>query len=364
MVANELVLYIKQQLQRGYDIAAIRSFLIQNNYPQQEVDAAIQYLFSRGAQQPTQPQTPKTQPPIFSKKTILIVFVLLIVLTAIALTAWLFMNIEIAEELPISFNIKVDVDMVAPGGTLYISNEFINLPDEREYPTTIYYTITDTTKTRIDSWQISFGASDAIIKNTKYAVIPSTQQGTYTLEAKMSYGTISNQAKTSFKVSTSKEELAEAEDKAEEKVEEVEKEEEEEITVLEEAKEGEEELEETAEDVSVTRETSIPSSNDYQNYAAAKELAATDAESAVGYCEQISTLTKKDECYWAVAKASGEKNYCEDIVADHTRDACWIGFAFDKNDYTVCEEIANPFIKQSCEQLEKVAELKMQQGVS
>ena len=99
-------------------------------------------------------------------------------------------------------------------------------------------------------------------------------------------------------------------------------------------------------------------SDDYVNYNTAKELAATDAAGATQYCDSIVSATKKDECYWAVAKASGDKSYCGTIVADNTRDACWIGFAFDKNDYTVCDEIANPFIKQSCQQLEKVNELK------
>lgn len=417
MVDMSLVMYIKNQLQKGYDSATIRKFLLENNYPAQEVDAALQ---SAGAvQQGTAPQYPPQQQtaqqqlvqyikqylkqgysveqirtyllqygypsfvvqyalteatkkrfafPIIpklalpSRKTFFISLLILFVLAIIAATTWFFMNIKVEEAKPeITFGISVDKSTVAPGETLYITNDFSNLPSEREYKATIYYTIVDATGTQIDSWEISFGAEDAVVKNTKYALLPSIDPDDYVLEGKMVYGTVSKQEKTSFTVTISEEELVAAEEKAEE---EAAKEEAitEEVSVEEEVSEEEREKEE-AEEVVVKQEvtiTGIPTASDYQNYATAKELAATDAEGAAVYCEKISSLSKKDECYSTIARESKDKSYCEQIVSDPTRDSCWVSFAFNQQDYTVCAEIANPFIKQSCEQLEKVAALKEQ----
>lgn len=402
MVDTSLVMYIKNQLQKGYDSATIRKFLLENNYPAQEVDAALQSMQQQTAQQQLvqyikqylkqgysaeQIRTyllqygyspfvvqyalteatkkrfafpiPKLALP--SRKTFFILFLILFVLAIIAATAWFFMNIKVEEAKPeITFGISVDKSTVAPGETLYITNDFSNLPSEREYKTTIYYSIVDATGTQIDSWEISFDTDDAVVKNTKYALLPSIDPDDYVLEGKMVYGAVSKQEKTSFTVTISEEELVAAEEQAEEEAAK-EKAITEEVSVEEEVSEEEEREEEEAEEVVVKQEvtiTGIPTASDYQNYATAKELAATDAEGAAAYCEKISSLSKKDECYSAIARESKDKSYCEEIVSDPTRDSCWVSFAFNQQDYTVCAEIANPFIKQSCEQLEKVAALK------
>ncbi len=388
MVDSSLISYIQQQLRNGYDANTIKNALLQNNYPPQEIDAAFQALSGVSPQQVQQLATYIKQnlaqgyslqqiqqfllqqgyPPAavqqafqkalkkpfkVSTKSILIVFLSLLIIAIVAATAWFFMNIQTTTEPEISFGINVDLDAVAPGNMLYINNDFVNFPQTRQYPITIYYVLNDDTQTRIDSWQISMGATDPLLKNTKYSVSRTTTSGEYTIDATMNYGTISRQASTAFTVTASKEEIAAAEQRAEEKA-------------AEEAEEAEEQEEEetteTSETVETTYESTVPGQDDYKNLASAKEIAATDPTTAIGYCDLISTQTKMDECYWSVAKTSGDKTYCQTIVADHTRDACWIGFAFDKSDYTVCENIANPFIKQSCDQLKKVAELKAMQS--
>ena len=93
--------------------------------------------------------------------------------------------------------------------------------------------------------------------------------------------------------------------------------------------------------------------DDYVNLAAAKELAETDDAGAAQYCDLIQSMSKKDDCYWAVARLSEDKSYCESVVSDVTRDSCWIGFALNNQDYSVCENIGNTFIKQNCENQQK-----------
>ncbi len=352
---TNLVNYFKQYMQQGYSAEQVQNFLIQNGYPANVVAAAKEKATKKGFQLP--------QLALPSKKTVLLLLLFLLIAGAVAATAWFFMNIEAEEEPEIDFDVSIAVDVVAPGETLYINNDFINFPEKRPYSITIYYTINDKqTLTRVDSWQVSVDTADSILgaKSVKHTILRTTEPGEYELNVKLSYGTTTKQLYEYFTVSTSEEEIAKAEEvAAEEEVSEEVIEE----TKVEEAVEEEPVAEEPAEEVVETvSEAGIPSSNDYVNLATAKEVAKTDAAAAAEYCAAISTLTQQDDCYWNVAKNSGDKSYCEDVVADHTRDACWIGFAFDKADYTVCDNISNPFIKQSCEQLEKVAELQAMQG--
>ncbi len=356
--AEMLVNYFKQYMQQGYSAEQVQTFLLQNGYPANSVAEAKEKATKKGFQFPSM-QLP-------SKKAILVLFLLLLIAGAIAATAWFFMNLETEEEPEIDFDVSIAVDVVAPGETLYINNDFINFPEKRPYSITIYYTINEKqTLTRVDTWQVSVDTTDSILeaKSVKHTILRTTEPGEYELNVKVSYGTTTKQLYEYFTVSTSEEEIASAEEVA------VEQEVQQEEAVVEETETqetaGEEEEaapEETEEVVEATSEAGIPSSNDYVNLATAKEVAKTDAAAAAEYCAAISTLTQQDDCYWNVAKNSGDKTYCENVVADHTRDACWIGFAFDKADYTVCDNISNPFIKQSCEQLEKVAELQAMQG--
>lgn len=349
-----LVTYFKQYMQQGYAPEQIQNFLIQQGYPQNVVVAAKEKATKKGFQLP--------QLALPSKKSILILSLFLLIAGTIVATAWFFMNIKTEEEQEVSFDVSIAVDVVAPGDTLYINNDFINFPEKRLYSITVYYTINDKqTLTRVDSWQVSADISDSLLeaKSVKHTILRTIGPGDYELNVKMNYGTTTKQVYEYFTVSTSEEEIAEAEEAATE--EEIVTEEKEEVSIEEEAEEAASETieEEIVETVS---EAGIPTSNDYVNLATAKEVAKTDAASAAEYCAAISTLSQQDDCYWNVAKNSGDKSYCENVVADHTRDACWIGFAFDKADYTVCDNISNPFIKQSCEQLEKVAELQAMQG--
>ena len=383
MVDSRLVSYIQEQLRNGHDASSIRGLLLQNNYPTKDIDAAFQAIGGVSKQQIHQlagyikqntakgysgqqiqqfliqqgyPQTAVNsafqqamkKPFVLPVKTLLITFLIILIITALGATVWFFMNIETTATLEPAFSISLDIDTLAPEDTLYINNDFTNFPQTRKYSITIYYTLNNKSQTRIDSWQISMGASDALLKNTKYVIPRTTTPGIYSVDATLNYGTLSRQASADFTVSVNEEEIAAAEVRSE--------------TTQEKTPEQETEKPTTIEVVETTYESTVPGQDDYKNLANAKEIAPTDPATALQYCALISTQTKIDECYWNVAKLSGDKSYCEIIVADHTRDSCWIGFAFEQNDYTVCENIANPFLKQSCDQLKKVAELKAMQG--
>jgi len=121
---------------------------------------------------------------------------------------------EPEEEPEIDFDVSIAVDVVAPGETLYINNDFINFPEKRSYSITIYYTINDKqTLTRVDSWQISIDSTDSILeaKSVKHTIPRTTEPGKYELNVKLSYSATTKQLYEYFTVSTSEEEIAQAE---------------------------------------------------------------------------------------------------------------------------------------------------------
>ncbi|MBI5072467.1 hypothetical protein HZA99_01475 [Candidatus Woesearchaeota archaeon] len=347
-----LVNYVRQYLKQGYTLQQIETFLLQNRYPPFIVQKAIADAQSQQRKGFSLPHISLPSP-----KFLLIVFLIFLIIAALAGTAWFFLNTTTSQEQPVDFSVTLDTDTLAPGETLYINNDFINFPSPRQYPITLYYTINDKeTLTRVDSWQLSFDISDRL-KNEKHIILRTIAPAEYELDTKMSYGPTSKQTQAYFTVSTNEKEIAAAEQHAE--TQQAVSEQAAATTGTEEAQVPTETTQPTETVVAATEKLAT-GEDDYVNYNTAKELAVTDGAGATQYCDLIVSATKKDECYWAVAKSSGDKSYCTTIVADNTRDACWIGFAFDKNDYTVCDEIANPFIKQSCQQLEKVNELKQQ----
>ncbi len=387
--------YIRQQIQAGYDIRTVRTFLIRNGYNVQTVNDTISYLGiqqQRRTEQPSQEQLfvnyfkqyqrqgytiqqiqqsllqkgyspftvqramqtttkkpfftlhmPALHMPSISKHFVFIALLIVLITVSVGGIAWFFMNMEFKVEQNIDYGLSIDIDVLTPGDTLYITNDFINFPEKRDYAITIYYTINDKEKlTRVDSWQVSFDKDEPLTRSIKHGLTQTIEQGIYELNAKMSYGTQNYQAYTSFIINMKPEE--EVENKKEKIAKEVEK--------------SGGEIEEATEKVKSSTEWKVITADDYKKYAEAKELATVNVAEAILYCDAIIDATKKDECYSAVARNSGLKDYCSEVVSDPTRDACLIDFAFNKNDYTVCNDIANPFVQQSCNQLKQVAALQ------
>lgn len=397
MVDTRLLSYIQQQLQNGYDIAAIRTALLQGGYPQQAVDETIQYITKQkeqlsnyckqylnqgySVQQIQQFLLQNRYPPALieevlasaqkkplqlpkpSAKTVFMGVLFLLIIAIVGATVLFFMNMKVEETEEVDFDVSLDIDTVAPGETLYINNDFINFPEKRETSIQLYYTINEKeTLTRVDSWQLSMGISDALIKSTKRTILKTLDPGEYELNVKMNYASTSKQIYEYFTVSIDEDELQKAEEEAEQQETVSGKEETTEQEITEEQQTEDATEKETEEVVETTYESNVIGKDDYVNLAAAKELAETDSAAAAEYCELIQSLSKTDECYAAVARLSKDKSYCEAVVSDISRDACWMGFALNYGDYTVCENVENPYLKSNCKNQQKVAELQAQYG--
>ena len=115
-----------------------------------------------------------------------------------------------------------------------------------------------------------------------------------------------------------------------------------------------------------------------------KEIAKRDKEKAIGYCNKIEQLTFKsqcltqvgamskdkglclgieddtsrDNCYMEIAKQAAQSGICSDISKESKRDQCYMDFAI-KGDYSVCEKLVNKYLRQSCDSLKQLSEVKM-----
>jgi hypothetical protein len=85
----------------------------------------------------------------------------------------------------------------------------------------------------------------------------------------------------------------------------------------------------------------------------AKRYAEENAESGADYCRSLEKDHYKDSCFNAVADTSKKNIYCDPILSETSRDNCYTNFALD-GDYTVCEKISNKYLKQSCISLSQV----------
>lgn len=78
------------------------------------------------------------------------------------------------------------------------------------------------------------------------------------------------------------------------------------------------------------------------------------------YCGKISSARIRDLCYSNIAKAVNDNSLCEEISIDGRKDSCYMTFVLDNKDYSVCGKITNRQLMQSCESLRQLNELSQQ----
>ena len=114
------------------------------------------------------------------------------------------------------------------------------------------------------------------------------------------------------------------------------------------------------------------------------DIGKSDKEKAIGYCNEIEQTGYRYDCFGKVAISSGdddvclnvgdssykdtcykefattkrESEVCSEITKDSKRDQCYMDFA-TKEDYTVCDKLVNKYLKQSCDSLKKLSEVKV-----
>ncbi|MBI2559098.1 hypothetical protein HYW20_07290 [Candidatus Woesearchaeota archaeon] len=78
------------------------------------------------------------------------------------------------------------------------------------------------------------------------------------------------------------------------------------------------------------------------------------------YCTRISNARVKDLCYSNIAKNVNDNTLCQYISTDSRKDSCYMTFVLDNKDYSVCNKISNKQLRQSCESLKQLNEISQQ----
>ena len=75
------------------------------------------------------------------------------------------------------------------------------------------------------------------------------------------------------------------------------------------------------------------------------------------YCSKIGSVRTKDICYSNIARYASDSSICEEISTDGIKDSCYMTFAINNKDYSVCSKIINKQQRQSCDYLRQLSEL-------
>ena len=88
-----------------------------------------------------------------------------------------------------------------------------------------------------------------------------------------------------------------------------------------------------------------------------------DVQRNKNYCNTIINVRIKDLCYSKIAESTNDNSLCQEISTESRRDSCYAYFFVPPNkDYSVCDKVTNNNLRQSCESLRQLYESKLEQN--
>jgi hypothetical protein len=85
----------------------------------------------------------------------------------------------------------------------------------------------------------------------------------------------------------------------------------------------------------------------------ARQTSSSEPEAAAKICDSLREPRDKDRCFEISAKNSNQSRYCTPITSSANRDACYMHFAM-RFDYTVCDKVESIYLKKSCDSLKYI----------
>jgi hypothetical protein len=370
---NTLVPYIKQYLGQGYTADGIRNFLIQKGYDQKQVDIAIQQV--------THPEIKHKHTIDVSPKVIATVMVIFLGLGLIGASLYYFLAMDsgFSDEL-LDYSISLQQTSIEPGGVLYFTNQFTNFGQDRRYDISVEFSLSNRDTGEIfDEWKELFAIDTVLTKQMSVPIPSSTEPGNYMVKGIVSYGDFEEDAYRTFKIielgpDESCFDGIKNQDEASVDCGGV-------CSACETCFDNTMNQDETDVDcggicgtctVDTTTDTDDDSTDTdsdstsgyvdtsiYEEYDQnyIVDLTNSNPETAKAYCLDFSTTENKDKCIKQVAKTSDSYEYCHDIISDLTKDDCYMSFAYENN-FDACDYISNPFVKQSCNQLKDIYDIQ------
>lgn len=349
MANARLVEYIQTNLRSGYQLAAIRSYLIQSGYPQSEVDEAIGAVYQQPVQQVVH----------HVSKALVISIVIIGLVLAIAIPTFLMSTSSDSSAL--GLKTKAESSSVSQGGTLEFN---ILLSGASSGSVTLTHEIIGTSVSQSETMSLSSSTTKqsfltlpssltpgkytvkttALFEGTKSfstfvitvtsadsqsdqgvpegcievwsceawqpSQCPSSGKQTRLCTDKNSCGTIDNKPTTSQSCTPV-------------------------VT--------------TQPTLPVTTASNQGSTQTvWDTLNEVKSIASTDPSLAASKCPGLEIETHRDECYYDVVEVSGQQGYCPSIVGERTLDRCYTAAAKVQNDPSLCESVVLDSRKDSC----------------
>ena len=340
MPRQQLISYIQQQLNQGYDLNSIKTYLINYGYDKDEVEQAISSVYA--------PKKPKP------RKIILIAGIIIIAVLAISII--LILSKPGKEEISLSIDTELGSKNIIPGGYIMFNTE---IEKSGAGMVLLNHIMTGPDGKEISSIEETTFKS----KSAQFKIPSDAKPGRYAITTSAELGGIKKTSKITFSIAQIGEDIIPEEEPQEEE-EEPEEEEEEEIPVP------------------VVDEDEFASLTIWERVEAIKIIAQTSAIEAKSHCDKIGVAGHQNQCYYNVAEESGDIAYCQLIteekisdrcqkmIAEITnnsnictsishesrRDNCYMSFV-KMGDYSLCDKFVNKYYKESCEALKIMASI-------
>lgn len=403
MVQNSLVKYIREQIRAGYDTNSIKKYLLKYGYTKSQINEALQFAY---------PPTAIKHVIHFSKTTIALIIAVIFSLALISVAIFMFIYEESPAQL---LDVKLDLisDSIEYGSNLKFTIELINLGKARRYDISLKYEIYNL-KDEFIRFQEETMAVETKASSSVVMPLGDIKPGSYYLKTTAFYNDKIAKATASFKIVKKKE--IKPEEISEPEIIEPEKPIEKCPISCDDNNEctndycneqtnyqcrhdkifpccGNEICEENENYENCLADCAIPEEKEEDIFAdkpiwekieMIKDIAKSNKEKALQYCKEIEQTTYRYDCFTAIAISSNDDSLClniEDqsykdscykefatenrnsdvcskIIKDSKRDQCYMDFA-TKGDYTVCDKLVNKYLKQSCDSLKKLSEVKV-----
>ncbi len=405
MAQNSLVKYIREQIRAGYSADAIKKYLLKYGYPKSRINEAFQSAYP-----------PSEVKHIMHPSKMMVILIVAVICSLFLVSAGIYMFFIFRAP---SQLLDVQVDLVSSSveDELRFTSEIFNLGRSKRYDVSLRYEIYDLrdeiVKFKEETVALETRASSSVVID-----LSGVNPGNYYLRATAFYGDKTARATSSFRVIKGKEpepvepEPVEPEPVEPEPVEPVKRcpsscDDSDECTndycdrgTNYECRydivysccgngicEDNEDYRNCLADCEVPKEKEDSIFGDkpvWERVDLIKEVGKSDKEKALEYCKEIEQTGYRYNCFSGVAVSSGDwelclniedgsykdscyKEYattkrdsdtCSRIVKDSKRDQCYMDFA-NKGDYTICDKLVNKYLKQGCDSLKKLSEVKV-----
>lgn len=102
------------------------------------------------------------------------------------------------------------------------------------------------------------------------------------------------------------------------------------------------------------KQTTIKTVDDLKQQA--KDNIGKGPEKAAKYCNQITDLNIRNECFIELSKESKDSIFCSSISNNELRDSCLIDVVLSKKDYSLCTKILDELLRDNCILMSKVSD--------